>query len=427
MMKIEKFSFLKHIKSKNFFGIKKRILIAVSGGIDSMVLLHLMQQSDYQIAVAHIDHHTRGGQSTEDAIFVEKYCKKHHIDFHKSDFNDDKSGNFHHKAHKFRYQFFSSLRYDYTLTAHHYDDNIETIFLNFLNGKSNSGIAEVNKNIVRPLLVYTKNSIRDYAVHNNIDFVKDQSNESNNYDRNFIRNKVLPLLQSHFADTEEKLINQSERNNLDSILLSQLVAEKLELDSSNRSAVIPKHLIRSKPTLLYHFLKHYGYNRHQAKDMTNAIDHIGSIFHSEEHTVVVDRELLILKEKEDIVTDVIYITLEDTPLIINYLNQKFKFEKVDFFGKNTSHILYIPKRKLDETLMLRTWREGDIFQPNGMEGHSKTLKKYFTDSKINRLQKHQIPILTSGEDIVWICGHRSDHRYRFSETDTDFIKVSLLS
>jgi tRNA(Ile)-lysidine synthase len=427
-MKVELISFLKHIKSKNFFDIKKRILVAVSGGIDSMVLLHLMQQSDYQIAVGHIDHLTRNGQSTQDAIFLENYCKNYGIEFHKSEFIDNQdSGNFHNKAHKFRYHFFNSLGFDYTLTAHHYDDNIETIFLNFLNGKSTAGIPEVNKNIVRPLLIYTKKSIKEYAEINDVKYVEDKSNLSNSYDRNFIRNKVIPLLKSRNTDTDEKITNLSSRNKLDEILLSSLVAEKLNLIIDHNSISIPKHSIGDNSTLLYHAVKSYGYNRSQARDMIKAIDNTGSIFYSPDYCLVIDRDVLLLKEKEEDNTDVSYVSLDELPLTIRYLDYNFRFERTSFIDTKSSNILYTPISLLHETIRIRTWKEGDYFCPTGMKGHSKTLKKFFTDTKINRLEKHRIPLLISGDDIIWVCGYRSDQRYQVKPIDSDFLKVTILS
>jgi tRNA(Ile)-lysidine synthase len=429
MMKIEFNDFLKHIKSKNFFGIKKRILVAVSGGVDSMVLLHLMQQTDYQLSVAHIDHHTRDGQSTIDATFVEKYCNNYDLQFHKSDFKDDnpENGNFHNKAHEYRYKYFDSLGYDYILTAHHKDDNAETITLNFINGKSIKGIPEVNGNIIRPLLLYTKSAIETYADNYDVPYVEDTSNSTDTYDRNFIRNEVIPLINSHFDNVEDKLINHSIRRRNDDKLLQRLIAEKIQLDKTDNNIFISKDIINNDVQLLFHSIKKFGFNRYQAVDMISAIEHTGSMFHTKDYTLLVDRNYLIISEKYTELTDIQYIDIEDLPKSIKYLDNILSFEMVNAVEEEVYNICYYPTRLLDNTLLIRTWRHGDSFCPIGMNGQRKTLKKFFADSKVDRLTKHQIPLLLSGGDIMWICGYRSDDRFRYDESDTEFLKVTLLS
>ncbi len=420
--------FLKHVKSKNFFVIKKRILVAVSGGIDSMVLLHLMQQTDYQLAVAHIDHKTRNGQSTQDALFVEKYCNNHNIPFYKSEYTaDTNNGNFHQKAHEFRYHFFESLNHGYILTAHHRDDHVETIALNFINGKSLKGIPEVNGNIIRPLLPYPKSAIVSYAQVNAVPYVEDSSNNTDTYDRNFIRNKVMPLLNSHFDNIEEKLINHSMRRHEDDRLLERLVGDKIQLTHAEQMLSIPKEIIGKDAQLLYHSIKKFGFNRHQAADMIGALDHIGSIFHTEDYTILIDHNSLIINEKSEKITDVSYLALDEIPATVKFLDYELSFEKVSVVTEVSAYISYFPMRLLDDTLLIRTWRDGDDFLPNGMNGKRKTLKKFFADSKIDRFRKHQIPLLISAGNIMWICGYRSDHRFRYDTSDSELLKVTLSS
>ena len=427
MVDVVLISFLKHIKSKNFFDIKKRILVAVSGGIDSMVLLHLMQQTDYQIAVAHIDHNTRSGKSAEDALFIKKYCSDNNIEFHISDFKDDNEdkGNFHHKAHSFRYKFFQSLDYDYIITAHHKDDHIETLVLNFVNGKANKGIPEINGNIVRPLLIFKKSEIEKYAQLNEVPYVEDSSNKTDDYDRNFLRNKIIPQLQSRFKDIDEKLINHHIRSRADQELLDKLISEKIKIDKSNFPILISKSSIDCDAQLLYHSIKYFGFNRSQATDMVSALDHTGSIFYSGTHTLLVDRQKIIISDKIDTKTEAIYINLSKLPLSLRFIDYTMRFELVTKIEDESDYICYFPISLIDKTLTLRTWKDGDSFCPIGMNGKHKTIKKFFADSKIDRLTKHQIPLLLSGKDIMWVCGYRSDHRFRYEGSESEFLKVTL--
>jgi tRNA(Ile)-lysidine synthase len=377
-----------------------------------------------------VDHNTRNGLSTRDAEFVEKYCNDHKLLFHKTTFTHDSNtgGNFHKVAHDFRYKFFESLGYDYILTAHHQDDHIESIMLNFLNGKSIEGIAESNGNIVRPLMPYSKEAIRKYAMDNKVPFVEDSSNHTDAFDRNYIRNIVLPILTEKFDHVTEKLTNLVIRHQEDNTLFESLIKSNLSYKQTKNGVSLNADQFDNNPTLLYHSIKEFGFNRDQANNVIRAQDNTGSLFYSNTHTLLIDRQkILIAPIQENIKNDdaSISITLSDIPSEIKFLDVLLHFEKVNQIDDQAKNIVYIPLELLNNKLLIRTWREGDYFYPFGMNGQKKTLKKFFADSHINRIDKHRIPLLIHNDEIVWIANHRSDERYRYTDTVMEFVKVTL--
>jgi len=419
---------LNHIKSKNFFDNKKSLLLAVSGGVDSMVLLHLMQQTDNQIAVAHVDHHTRDNQSTEDAQFVEKYCHENSIPFHISHFSYDElaNGNFHQQSHIFRYNFFFSLGYDLILTAHHKDDHTETIILNFLNGKSTLGIAEQRKNLVRPLLEFTKNEILEYAKEYRIDHVHDKSNDTNAYDRNFIRNEIIPRISDRMPHLTEKIIHLSQRAKSDAILLQKLVNEKSNITTLKDRITISKDSLMEDHNFLYHLIKDLGYNRSQASDIIGSIDHTGAQFFSEAYELIIDRDLLIINKLNPEKPQELTIVLDNLPQTIQFCDSLISIDHADHVEKATDNQnAYFPMEKIGNKIIVRSWKAGDAFHPYGMHNQSKLLKKFFIDEKVDRLSKSKIPIFLNKEDIIWVGGIRTDERYKWEKTTGSFLRIEL--
>jgi len=419
---------LNHFKSKNFFDNKKSLLLAVSGGVDSMVLLHLMQQTDNQIAVAHVDHHTRKNQSAEDAQFVEKYCHKNSIPFHLAHFRYDEHayGNFHQQSHIFRYNFFRSLDYDLILTAHHKDDHIETIMLNFLNGKSTLGIAEQKRNVVRPLLEFTKEEVLEYAEEYQIDYVHDKTNETNAYDRNFLRNEIIPRLREKMTHLTEKVSRLSQRGKSDAILLQKLLNEKAKITTHNNRISIAKESLTEDYHFLYHIIKDLGYNRSQASDIIDSLDHTGAQFLSEDYELIINRDTLIINKLNPAKPQELTIVLDALPQKLHFGSVIINGDFIDHIEKiSGSQIAYFPMYKIGNEIKVRSWKAGDMFHPYGMHGQSKLLKKFFIDEKVDRLSKSKIPIFLNKGEIIWVGGLRTDERYKWENTTGRFLRIEL--
>ena len=422
-------NFSKHIKTKSFFNPDDKILIAVSGGVDSMLLCRFMMTLGYRFSIAHIDHNTRNGKSHEDADFVRQYCKSNNIKFHfKSIEHRSIDGNFHNYAHKERYAFFDSLNYDRILTAHHKDDLIETILINIFNGRSAAALPEVNGKYIRPFLPYSKSEILKEAQRLGVIYVTDSSNFENNYLRNYLRNKVLINLEQVIPDYDIKLKNLSSRISEDSLLLDELATKLLPLtDAGDNQTLSLRSLSEQSPLLLYHSLKRFGINREQSKSIAKSVRNIGAKFYTDTHVLLVDRNDLIISKRTMETIENKTITLSELPLLIRYGSYSVKFEITKEPPSFSSKCNYFPLEKLGKSLTIRAWQKGDIFKPFGMGGKTKSVKKTFIDYKINQISKAQVPILIDKKSggIMWILGIRSSHDYKCESFHQQFLKVEF--
>ncbi len=421
--------FKKHIKDLDCFNTEGKILIAVSGGVDSMVLCHLMSKANFQFDVSHINHNTRNGESNHDEMFVSNYFKQQNVNVLIHHIRHNAKGNFHDWAHRQRYDYWHSLDYEYILTAHHKDDHLETILINFFNGRSILGIPSKNDKIVRLLLPFYKKEILQYASDNKIPYVEDSSNQSQAYFRNLIRQTITPTIVDS-KKLENKIYGLSSRMNDDLRLLNELVKSVIQPEYENGYIKILKSQIINH-TLLYHVLSSYGINRSQAQQMFNNIDKIGNLFHSNEYEVLVDRDYLLIRRMEINMASQgtrLNLNFDELPLTVSFEKYSISVRKIDEIpNPYDNSIAIFPYRLLkNKQVYLRHWNKGDVFYPFGMKGKKQSLKKYFANQKLDRFRKSSIPILCVDKDIVWICGFRTDHRYRILESDEVLIQVHLL-
>ncbi len=420
--------FLSHINSKKYFQKSDKILIAVSGGVDSMVLLDLLMKSDYDISVAHLNHKTRSGDSDLDAEFVKSFCLKHNIPFYEKELSEKKSdvSNFQAWAHDQRYTFFESLDCDIILTAHHLDDHIETVLLNIFNGRSMNGIHESFDKIRRPLLIFTKDEITDYAQNNEVPFVVDKSNKDSEYDRNFIRNELLSKIVERFPNALNRIKKLSSRNQADQQALQELV-DRLDLEIREGSRIIISKIKIQEldDHLLYHILKTKGFNQTHAQDIFRSIDNVGAHFESSSHQLIIDRKNLIIEEITDVQEELV-IDLSQIEKYYIYNNFRFTLSKEDQLSQSTEpNSEYFPIALLTEGLSIRPWKDGDHFQPKGMGGHRQSLKKFYTNNKIDLLQKKKVPLFISGKEIIWVVPYRTDERYSHENQEGPYLKIQF--
>ncbi len=420
--------FINILNSNDFLATKKNLLLAVSGGVDSMVLCHLMQRTDFQIGVAHVDHNTRQGESKKDADFVKECCSTYNIPFHLASFQHDPttSANFQKSAREFRYHFFQSLGYDLILTAHHKDDNIETVLYNFLSGRSINLIPERVNNIYRPLISFSKNQILAYAKENNIDYREDLSNQSSDYDRNHIRNKIIPIIKSQFPNAEGKILGLAQRMSEDQKTLKKIATDLIQPFVKNKRIEISKETTRNYPQLLRYTILDYGFNPSQSDNIISSIETVGARFLSHTHELIIDRDLLIIEplvvqaEPKEVIVE-----MDNLPVTVGYGRYNLKFKLVQHLGIEDKNNVYVSKSSIVEKLIISTWQFGDEFYPFGMNGKKQSLKKYFTNMKMDRLTKQRIPIIRHKDQIVWICGYRMDERYSRNTEKGPYLHISL--
>ena len=430
--------FQNHITTK-FPQLKdKKLLLAVSGGIDSMVLLDLFYKLRFDICVAHCNFQLRGKESDGDELLVRETCQDRYIPyfietFHTTEFANEKKLSIQLAARKLRYQWFQELllenQLDYLVTAHHLDDNVETFLINFTRGTGLEGLTGIpaqNGNIIRPLLAFSRLEIENYALENEIQWREDSSNASDKYFRNKLRHDIVPILKElntgfldsfqntlHHLQQAENLVNDA----------SKLVYEKVVEEKESQLEIHLKPLLefQNYKAYLYQWLKSYGFSAwNDIYDLVEAQS--GKQIFSETHFLLKDREKLILSVRKSSNEEEIYVikSLDDK---VN-IPLKLRFSKAVNIFETHSNCIFVDESKLKFPLTIRKWQEGDYFYPSGMSGKKK-LSKYFKDEKYSLLNKENQWLLGSEDQIVWVVGKRADDRFTSKETTQNIIKIVL--
>ncbi|TCN57571.1 tRNA lysidine(34) synthetase TilS [Flavobacterium circumlabens] len=431
--------FQNHLVSGFPFLVEKKLFLAVSGGLDSMVLLHLLQQLPYEIAVLHCNFQLRGIESFDDQSFVQQYCDENNIkvfitQFDTEAFAKDYKLSTQVAARELRYSWFYELlethNFDYVLTAHHADDNLETFLINLTRGTGLdglTGIPEQNDKIIRPLLPFSRDEILQYASENNIEWREDSSNASNKYLRNKIRHDLVPILKeispnflNAFQKTQSFLQEAQEMVEDASIMIYQQVAKEEGEDihfDLNQLKKLPNY-----KSYLYQWLNEFGFLAWN--DIYDLVDgQSGKQVFAEEFRLLKNREVLILSpvleadEKEEY-----QINANDSD--VNF-PLKLKLCQVDDITIDSNKAIFVDAEKIRFPLILRKWNEGDVFYPFGMQGKSKKISKLFKDEKLSLLDKEKTWILCSDDQIVWVVGIRQDERFKIEKTTNRILKIEL--
>ncbi|NHM04063.1 tRNA lysidine(34) synthetase TilS [Flavobacterium celericrescens] len=430
--------FQRHLNT-NFPQLKnKKLLLAVSGGIDSMVLMHLFQQLLYDISIAHCNFQLRGNESDGDEMLVKKICQDGYIPYFITSFDTEKYSrdnklSIQLAARKLRYDWFHELlaenQLDYLVTAHHLDDNVETFLINFIRGtglEGLSGIPSQNGNIIRPLLPFSRLEIENYALENKIQWREDSSNASDKYFRNKLRHDIVPILKelnTGFLDSFQNTLNYLQQ--AESLVndASKLVYEKVVVEKENQLEIHLKPLLeyQNYKAYLFQWLKGYGFTSwNDVYDLVQAQS--GKQVFSETHVLLKDRTILLLYPKNKYDAQVVY-KIEKEQSNLNFpLN--LVFSKAVNISLNGNHTIFVDADKVQFPLELRKWQEGDYFYPVGMNGKKK-LSKYFKDEKYSLLDKENQWLLCSNDQIVWVIGKRADNRYIAHETTQQLLKIEL--
>ncbi|WNH12804.1 tRNA lysidine(34) synthetase TilS [Thalassobellus suaedae] len=431
--------FEQHLESRLPFLKNSKLLIAISGGIDSVVLAHLCHKSGLNIALAHCNFNLRGDESDADEDFVlqladnldlevfiesfdtNEYAKKHKVSIQMA-------------ARELRYNWFEALaeqlNFDYVLTAHHADDNLETFLINLSRGTGLDGligIPEVNNHFVRPLLPFSSNDIETYAKTNNLKWRDDSSNASTKYLRNKLRHDVIPVLKeinsSLLQNFQNTISNLNDTADIIEDRIDDVFNKAVETIDNNQIVfkILEFKKLNNPKAYLFEIFKDYGFT--EWDDVVNLLDaQSGKQVLSSTHRLIKDREHILLSELFVEASESIIIAEADkqvvTPLGI------LMFDEVDaIFGKQTN-IIHVDKETLKFPLLLRKWQEGDVFYPLGMSGKKK-LSKYFKDEKLSLLDKENTWLLCSGNDIVWVVNKRADSRFRVTEKTKQILKIEL--
>jgi tRNA(Ile)-lysidine synthase len=417
-----------------------RLVLALSGGIDSMVLANLLLKMKVDFAVAHCNFHLRGKESDGDEQFVREFAEKNGIQCFINHFDTERYAaeqgiSIEMAARDLRYAWFEELRqqlgYDKIAVAHHADDQSETFFINLLRGaglRGLKGMQPKNGVIIRPLLWASQEQIRQYAIENGIKWREDHTNAETVYLRNRIRNQLLPVFDELQLDARQGLYKSLEHLSAENELYRELLKEKLnqiierhgEIQNIPHSAFSIPH---SAFQLLFEWLRQYGFNTDQCHFIFEAMKTgIGNKYYSPTHQLVIGRNELQLSEIKPVEKEEIQIEIGEEEITSPIHLQFSRFEKKsDFVIDKLPDVAMLDAEKIQFPLTLRHWQHGDRFHPLGMKG-SKLLSDFFVDQKFTEAQKRNVFLLVSADNqILWVVGLRIDDRFKVTmETKSVF-------
>ena len=419
---------------------KSRYLVASSGGLDSTVLIHLCLKLKLDFGICHVNFQLREKDSDLDQEFLEELAGKYQKPIYVLKENAKKYGKQHQlstqeSAREIRYNWFEQClkqhKYDYLLTAHHADDDLETYLINSFRGtgiKGLTGIPIKRKQILRPLINFTREEILDFAKSKELHWQEDKSNASDKYLRNVIRHHLVPFfrdrqdnLHARFKTTQDNLVRQDIiLEDYLNLVFNQIVTET---KSSYRFDIKTLKQFPNYDKILIELLKDFGF-----KDWDSLISlvdgQVGKYISSSTHKIVKERGFLELFSSEENSTIKKNISLNDLPKIIKFSDGKLHFENSNTFEKSPRHTAYLSKDLLKSELCLRPYKIGDYFCPLGMKGKRK-LSDFLKDEKLSTLQKSKIWVLEHQNDIVWVVNQRIDNRYKVTENTKECLKIQF--
>jgi len=430
--------FLKHISNNSLFSNEHKLVLAVSGGVDSVVLGHLLHQGGFNFELAHCNFNLRGKDSNADEKFCVELAKKLNVKIYIEKF-DVKNYCKVNKvstqmaARELRYNWFEKLlkekKIDYLLTAHHANDTVETVLINMLRGtgiKGLTGIPEKSGKTIRPLLIFRREEIDTYSKHNKLKFRVDKSNLDDKYDRNFLRLNIVPKLKKLHPNLENTITENTKIFKQEADIINDFLTQKQSelVVKKNNLVYIDKQKIKNEKhisTILHFILYPFGYKASQVEDIKiNCMENglVGKNFKSKTHQLTIDRNSLIIKENYETNSTEIKINS------IAELNNYFKLRELKKIKIPQQNQLIIEPTQFIFPLTIRAKKTGDTFKPFGMNGF-KLVSDFLKDQKLNTFEKENVRLLINGNNqIIWIIGYRSDERYKVKPLSAKFLKLT---
>ncbi|MCE5330953.1 MAG: tRNA lysidine(34) synthetase TilS [Bacteroidales bacterium] len=431
-----------YIEKQQLLSPGASLIVGVSGGADSVALLHILHSLGYNCIIAHCNFKLRKDESDRDEIFVrtladEMKIPAHFIDFKTTEYAVAQKISIEMAARELRYAWFEELRLQYDATAiavaHHADDSIETLLMNLIRGtglRGMTGIPPRNGKVVRPLLCCSREEILAYLMKYDLAFVEDSTNASSDYTRNKFRNEVLPLLEEINPSVRRVLYETIQRfEGIQAVFQQALTDSSLQIvENSPKGFKIDIGKLKLQadvPTVLYELISPYGFHPDQILSIVKHLDsEPGKLFYSDSHCLIKDRKYLIINTKSEVNSHEYRID-ENNLEIFEPVHLQIKlFERnSDFVISRETDRIHIDADKIQFPLTLRHWNEGDSFVPFGMQGRKK-VSDFFIDIKLNLNEKNQALLLLSGNDIVWILGYRTDNRFKVSDKTKRVLEIT---
>lgn len=435
--------FIQYVKEYNLFENNQTILLAVSGGIDSMILCDLFLKSNFKFAIAHCNFHLRGEESNRDERFVREYAQKNNIKIHVKEFDTysymkEKGKSMQVSAREMRYSWFNELLkeegYSYIATGHHIDDSIETFFMNILRGTGIAGLHGILQKVnlvIHPLLFTSRAEIVNYQKENKLEFVEDSSNATTKYTRNKIRHELIPLVKEIAPNFDKIISKEIERFRETEVVFRSVINDaKTELlEIENQTIKISIEKLKSyvpQKIFMYEILSDFGFNEATINSIEDALlETSGKQFYSETHRLVKDRDyLLIVKNKPQNINQ--YLIDESqtsvySPIILHLeVLKDLQYVKI----LKNKEVAMLDYDKLSFPLILRKWKKGDSFFPYGLKGEKK-ISEFYKNLKYSILDKENQWLLCSENDIIWVVGQRIDDRYKITKSTKTIFKIEL--
>jgi tRNA(Ile)-lysidine synthase len=433
--------FKEHVSFQKLFTPTDRILVAVSGGVDSMVLVDLLNTSGFSFALAHVNYQLRGRESDLDELLVQERARHLKVPVYVKRcetklYAQSKGISMQMAARELRYQWFEELRisqnFQKIATAHHLNDVLETVLLNLTKGTGIAGLHGILPHrglLVRPMIFATKEDILRYARRHQLSWRQDRSNDSDYYQRNLIRNKVVPLLKQINPDIEGSVKNTVEiLRSIERHYRQTLDTFRSDLFKSEGAHI---HIEKVKlnnmdPAIFTDLISKYGFNYEQCKRiLSETIEHTGAIFQSSTHVLNIDRDEIIISPETE-APEVVEIASDQRGvvevgdhqwLLEEHTNQQYLVSPDSMLGSFDLDKLLFP-------LKIRKWQPGDRFRPLGMK-RQKKLSDFLIDAKVPRNYKTQVRVLLSGKDVIWVIGHRIDDRYKVTNETKRILEIQV--
>ena len=457
--------FQQFVKQQNLFQPKDKLLLAVSGGVDSVVLCELCKQAGYDFTIAHCNFQLRGEESNRDENFVKELGKKYEVEVFVKKFDTEKFAtenklSIQVSARELRYAWFNELLADLKvrskssgskippwgsltrertkfrglLTAHHANDNIETLLMNFFKGTGISGLHGIlpkQENIIRPLLFAKKEELSQFATENHLNFVEDSSNALDKYTRNYFRNRLIPDLQKVFPQVEDNLLNNMERFREIELLYNQSVQlekKKLLEQKGNEIHIPVLKLLKTAAlnTVVYEVIKDYGFTAHQINEVVDLLkSETGKYISSATHRIIKNRNWLIIAPNKTTEAENIFIEENDKHIIFQDGEINLELLPTTNHKPQTTNLTaQLNAAEIKFPLLLRKWKPGDYFYPLGMQ-KKKKLSRFFIDQKLSLTQKEKTWVIEMDKKIIWVVGLRIDDRFKITDSTKNILQITL--
>lgn len=438
--------FLEFLQFRHLHKSKEKWLVAVSGGVDSIVLCHLCLIYNIPYAIAHCNFQLRGEESVNDQSFVKKFADSVGVEYFSKDFDTLNYANrmglsIQVAARELRYQWFEQLASEYGFTfiatAHHANDNAETVLMNLFRGtgiKGIRGIRPFQKKVIRPMLKITKEAIIDYATAKGLNWVEDSSNNSDKYTRNFIRRQIFAIIKKIIPQAEEGFEKSVELLTEAEMLYEQVIIlykKKLIENKNNELRISVLKLAKVVPlkTIVYEIIKDFGFSSAQTGEVIALLNsESGKHVASSSHRIIRNRAWLMITSVQSEEASHILIEKNDSKIQFcdNILHIEYLSSDLMVVLPSDPNIALLDAGEISFPLILRRWKQGDYFYPLGME-KKKKLSRFFIDQKLSKIDKEKVWVVESNKKILWIIGFRIDDRFKITNTTKHLLKLRVKS